>query len=162
MFERMDERSFINSEEFTKYRKFAFRDDMMKLSVGVILGNSFNKVVQGLSEYMIMPVVSCMVSKTGEGWRNIVLEPFGGVRLELGKLIGVFVDFLVVSIILYVAYIKIGGLIVNKEVPKTPEKQCPHCFSRIHAEAKKCPMCTGDIIVKKRRAGDKDKGTKGP
>lgn len=159
MIEKMDERNFINSEEFKKYKKFAFRDDMIKLSVGVILANSFNKVIQGISDYLIMPVVSYTVSRTGSEWRNIQFAPLNGLNLEIGRLAGVFVDFLVVSIILYVTYIKVGEFILTDS--KTPEKQCPHCFSKIHAEAKKCPMCTGGIVVKKRRLGIQDKRAEG-
>lgn len=163
MFERMDERRFINSEEFKKYRKFAFRDDMMKLSVGMILANSFNKVVQGISDFLIMPLVSYAVSKTGDEWRNMNLEPARGLKLEIGRLAGVFMDFIMVSIILYLIYIKIGGLLfVKGEEARIPEKECPNCFSKIHAQAKRCPMCTGGVIVKKRGVGGKDKGTKSP
>jgi large conductance mechanosensitive channel len=155
MIEIMDERSFVNSAEFKKYRKFAFRDDMMKLSAGVILANSFNKVVQGTSDYLIMPVASYAISKTGSEWRSVGFEPLDGLRFEVGRIAGVFVDFLAVSIILYLVYIKlIVGVIFKEEVQKVPEKQCPHCFSKIHAEAKKCPMCTGGIVVKKRRIGN--------
>jgi len=163
MRERMDERNFINSEEFKKYRKFAFKDDMIKLSAGVILANSFNKVVQGVSDYFIMPVTSYALSSTGSEWRSIELRPLSGLRLEVGKLAGVFVDFLAVSIILYIIYIKLIGRLVPGEgsCSKVPEKQCPHCFGKIHAEAKKCPMCTGDIVVKKRRSRIENKGAKG-
>lgn len=151
----MDERNFLNYDEFKKYRKFAFRDDMLKLSVGVMLGNSFNKVIQGISDYLIMPLASLTLSKTNGSWRNAKFTPVEGLDFEIGNLAGVFVDFFVVSIMLYVIYIKLIGRLVQ---PNTPEKQCPHCFSKIHPEAKKCPMCTGVIIVKKRRVGSKDKG----
>lgn len=162
MFGRVDERNFINSEEFKRYRNFAFKNDVIKLSAGVILGGSFNKVVQGISDYLIMPIASFAISKTGNEWRNVGLEPLSGLRFELGRLAGVFVDFLVVSFILYLIYVKLMGTFEDspKEPVKPPQKQCPHCLNQIHEEAKRCPMCTGSVIVKKRGTGIKDKGTK--
>jgi large conductance mechanosensitive channel len=166
MFGIVDERSFINSAEFKKYKDFAFKNDVLKLSVGVILGSSFNKVVQGISDCLIMPVVSFMISKTSGGWRDIEFVPINGLKFEVGKLSGVFVDFFVVSLVLYILYIKVVEKLSKKdsikppEQTKIPQKQCPHCLNQVHAEATKCYMCTGSLIVKKRRAGVKDKGTK--
>ena len=158
---KMDERSFLKSDEFKKYRKFAFRDDMLKFSVGVMLGNSFNKVIQGMSDYLVMPVATYMISSAGSGWREIKFTPVRGLDMEIGRLAGVFVDFTVVSIILYLIYIKLIGRLVLEDRPKIQEKACPHCFSSIHPQATKCPMCTGGIVVKERRTRGKDKGTKG-
>lgn len=168
MFGKVDERSFINSNEFKKYKDFAFKNDVMKLSVGVILGGSFNKVVQGISDFLIMPIVSFTISKTGKTWRDIEIIPLNGLKFEVGRLAGVFVDFLVVSLVLYLFYVKLVGRLVDTEPvgsteqTKLPQKQCPHCLSQVHAEAKKCHMCTGSLIVKKRRVGDKNKGAKSP
>ena len=157
-----DERGFLRSEEFKKYRKFAFRDDMLKFSVGVMLGNSFNKVIQGVSDHVIMPIASYAVSNAGSGWREFEFSPVNGLRMEIGKMTGIFVDFLVVSIILYLFYIKlVGRLVFTENEHRPPQKNCPECMGLIHAEAKRCPMCTGVLVVKKRRAGNKNKGTKG-
>ncbi len=153
-------KSLIGEKELREYRNFAFKDDMLKLSVGIILGNSFNKVVHGISDYLVMPIFTFLVSKTGDGWRNWTFTPVKGLNFELGHLFGVFFDFLLISMLLYVFYIKLIGQIVNREVPSL--KNCPHCCGRINAAARKCPLCTGDMIVegdpivKTRRTRSKD------
>jgi large conductance mechanosensitive channel len=153
------ERAFINSSDLEGYKKFAFKDDMLKLSVCFIIGNSFNKVVCGISDYLIMPITTYLVSSTGTHWREMTVTPLSGMSIELGRLAGVFVDFFMVSIILYMIYIKLLGRLVRRN-SEPVQKRCPNCMSMIHAEAKRCPMCTGRLIVEKRRAGSKDKGTK--
>lgn len=154
------EKSFLNASDLSEYKKFAFKDDMLKLSVCFILGNSFNKVVCGISDYLVMPVTTYLISSTGTGWRELVLTPVHGVDIEAGRLAGVFVDFFMVSTILYLVYIKLGGFLRIGPVSAPPQKRCVHCMGMVHAEAKRCPMCTGVLVVEKRRARGKDKGTK--
>ena len=43
-------KSMIGERELKEYKNFAFKDDMLKLAVGIMLGNSFNKVVYGISD----------------------------------------------------------------------------------------------------------------
>lgn len=153
-------KGFLNASDLSEYKKFAFKDDMFKLSVCFVLGNSFNKVVCGISDYLVMPVVTCLISSTGTGWRELRLTPVRGLDIEVGRLAGVFVDFLMVSIILYLVYIKLGGFLRVGNSAGPPQKRCAYCMGMVHAEARRCPMCTGVLIVEKRRTRGKDKGTK--
>lgn len=152
-------RSLIGEKEWKEYKNFAFKDDMLKLTVGIVLGNSFNKVVYGTSDYLIMPIFTFLVSKTNTGWREWSLTPVNGLRFEIGHLIGTFVDFIFISFVLYLFYIKLVGKVVKKD-PIKPTKICSYCFNSINAEAKKCPLCTGDLIVETRRTRTKNKRTK--
>ena len=105
-----------------------------------------------------MPVFTFLWSKTGEGWRDWTLSPIKGLDFKIGNLFGVFVDFILISILLYLLYIKLVSRIVGREAPNL--KECPHCCGRINPAAKKCPFCTGDIIVETRGVGSKNTGTK--
>ena len=75
-------KSLIGEKEFRNYKNFAFREDMFKLTVGVILANSFNKVIYGFSDYLVMPFFKFLLSKTGEGWRSWKFSPLVGLDLE--------------------------------------------------------------------------------
>ena len=152
----MEERGLIGKKEIQEYKNFAFREDMLKLAVGVVLGNSFNKVVYGISDYHVMPVLTFLVSQTGDEWRRWEFSPFLGLKFEFGRMIGTFVDFLLMSFFLYLFYVKFASRIIGAEGPK--RKQCPLCNESIRIEAVKCPFCTGDLIVKTRRAGRKNTG----
>lgn len=140
----MEHKTFISEKEIKKYKEFAFKDDMLKLSIGFILGNSFNSVVSGISDYLIMPVIKFILSETGEEWRKWKFAPIQGLEFELGKLAGVFVDFLLVSIILYIIYVKIISNIINKDKPEFI-KECPNCFSKVDYRSKKCKYCTSKL-----------------
>lgn len=142
----MEEKDFLGGKNIKEYRDFAFREDMMKLAVGVILGTSFNKVVNGLSDYLLMPIFKFLVSKTGDGWRNWTFIPLSGLEFEVGRMIGVLVDFLLISFILYLVCKKGLGRLERKEDP-TKFKKCEYCRKEMDIEAKKCPYCTSDVTL---------------
>lgn len=145
----MKNKSLIVEKQLKDYKNFAFKDDMFKLVIGIILGNSFNKVIYGLSDYLLMPIFTFLISKTGQQWREWKFTPIFGLTFELGHLLGTFLDFFLISLILYIFYIKFIQKIMKCE--NTILKQCEFCFSNINNKAIKCPMCTGDLGVKKRR-----------
>lgn len=154
------QRSLIGEKELKEYRNFALRDDMLKLAIGVMLGNSFNKVVYGFSDYLVMPVFKFICSKTGEGWRSWSVSPVEGLNFELGRLLGTMTDFVLISVLLYVVYSKMLNRVLREDRGVVEKKQCPLCYSMINQKATKCPVCTGDLNVKPRRSRTKDKGTK--
>ena len=144
-FELDQNRSFIGEKEITKYKEFALKQDMMSMSIAFILGASFNKVVSGISDFILMPVINFIISKTGDSWRQLYFEPLLGLKFEIGKFLGVLVDFFLASIVLYLIYSKIISNIFNYNKDKIILKQCPLCKSDINQLAIKCPRCTGDL-----------------
>lgn len=138
-------RSIIGEKEFEKYKKFALREDMLNLAVGVILGNSFNKVVYGFSDYIIMPILRFFSSKTGESWRVWKFSPIEGLEFEIGSLVGTLTDFLLISILLYIFYTKFFQPIIKEQNKEITTKKCKYCYSTININAIKCPHCTGDL-----------------
>jgi large conductance mechanosensitive channel len=150
-------RSLLGEKELKEYRNFAFKDDMFKLAVGVVLGNSFNKVVYGISDYIVMPIFTFLASHTGKEWRQWNISPMKDLNFEIGKMFGLFVDFILISFILYLIYVKLLSKIAVATQPKI--KPCPKCCGTIPACATKCPLCTGDLIVKARRTRRKNKRT---
>lgn len=97
----------VIKNEIKEFKKFAFKGDMIKISIGIILGNSFNEVVKSISDNIIMPIVNFIISKTGNNWRNWDLEIIGGLNLEIGKFLGSSIDFLLTALFLYLIYMKI-------------------------------------------------------
>jgi large conductance mechanosensitive channel len=140
------EKAFIGEKEIKKYKEFAFKDDMLKLAIGFIIGNSFNNVVNGISDYLIMPIIKFVVIETGEEWRKWKFSPLQGLEFEFGKLAGVFVDFLLVSLILYIVYVKVINNLINRNKSELV-KECSYCFSKIDCRSTKCKYCTSKLKV---------------
>lgn len=141
-----DSKTFISQKEIKKYKEFAFKEDMIKMSIAFILGASFNKVVSGISDCIVMPVLNFIIMQTGDSWRKWNVEPIVGLKIEIGQFLGVMVDFLLISTILYLFYAKFITKITNSNNLKQT-KNCPYCFSQINANAIKCPNCTEKLSV---------------
>jgi large conductance mechanosensitive channel len=138
----------VGKEEYDRFKKFAFKGDMMKMAIAFILGAAFNKVVKGLTDFIIMPLLNFAISHADSDWRTYKLEPVDGLALELGQAAGAFVDFLLIAILLYILYAKFLNPLFAEEEKKALEikcketKPCLYCQMDIHWQAERCPECT--------------------
>lgn len=89
-------------KEIEEYKKFAFKNNMISIAIAFIIASSFNDVVQSISNNILMPIINYIISQTGEDWRTLKFSPVNGMDLEIGKFLGVFVDFILISTILYI------------------------------------------------------------
>ena len=127
------------------FKKFAFKGNVVDLAVAVIIGGAFGKIVSGLVDFLIMPLVS-VVMPSGN-WKELkwVLrdapKPEDVVAVKYGALAGSVLDFLVVALVLFIFVSKIMG----KKEPPPSTKECPLCLSDVPIKAKKCKACTSDL-----------------
>lgn len=105
-YELLEKENKIIKNEIKEFKKFAFKGDMIKISIGIILGNSFNEVVKSISDNIIMPIVNFIITKTGN-WRNWDFEIVDGLNLEIGRFLGNSIEFLLTAMLLYLFYMKL-------------------------------------------------------
>lgn len=146
---RSEIEGIVGKEELDEFKKFAFKGNMMQMAIAFMLGASFKKVIGGLSEFIIMPMVNYAIGQTGTEWRETTYSPVESVVFEIGRFGAVFVDFILMSIILYVMWKKMIQPIFKDE--KKTEIicieviKCPKCLQTIDYRTKRCPHCTSWI-----------------
>lgn len=132
------------------FRDFAFKGNVVDLAIGVIIGTAFGKIVTAIVNDVIMPLVS-LILPSGE-WRQAAVTlrerdpvgPEGDVRLLLGDLASVVVDFLIVGFVLFLAVRGLSKL--KKPDPKEPaNRDCPACLEKVAYRAKRCKFCTSEL-----------------
>lgn len=136
----------ISEKEINNFTKFAFKGKMGEMAIAFILGAYFQKAVEGISNYLLMPIIHYAIMTTGGDWRTFVWTPIIGLTFELGKFSGVFFDFFLSSIILYIIYQKILIGVFQNQVAIT--KTCTNCFAQIDQRALRCNFCTSWIEKK--------------
>ena len=112
-------------ENLKEYKEFAFKSRIIDMAIAFILGTSFGKAVSSLSDNVLMPFLTWVLNFTtnnGTSWRELAWTPTHGLTFEMGKFFGTTVDFLVISICLFIIW-KIahgGSPYVDPSAPPPP------------------------------------------
>ncbi len=134
-----------------EFKEFAMKGNMIDMSIGVVIGAAFGKIVTGLTECIITPLIALIIStlfhaeSTDQLFSSIIIGPF-----PVGQLISTIIDFLITAIVLFLIVKAINRLQTlghheAEEEAAPTTKVCPYCKSEIAIDAVKCPHCTSEI-----------------
>ena len=113
-----------------EFKEFAVKGNMMDMAIGIIIGAAFNKVIDVLVKQVIMPPLSLMTD--GMNFedkkyvlRDAVVNAQGDtttqeVAMEYGTLFGVFLDFIIVGITVFLVVKAMNRL--RKKAQDTSDK----------------------------------------
>src|SRR5437016_4695601 len=92
-------------------KNFAFKGNVIDLAVGVIIGAAFGKIIDSLVIHIIMPIVSILLpGKQGYlGWKWVI----DGKEVPYGLFLGEVVNFLIVSLALFLFIVKFLGWVTK-------------------------------------------------
>ncbi|MCA1829068.1 MAG: large conductance mechanosensitive channel protein MscL [Myxococcales bacterium] len=117
------------------FRAFLLKQNAFALAIGVIIGAAMGRVVSGLVDDVLMPIVGLVMP--GGDWRNAQLTLSGANAIKYGDLIGRLLDFVIVAAVVY-ALIK---AFLEKEAPAPATRTCPECLEAIPIGARRCRAC---------------------
>jgi large conductance mechanosensitive channel len=120
-----------------EFKIFAVKGNVIDLAVAVVIGAAFTKIVAALVSEVVMPLVG-KVLPTGD-WINYTVS---GIRV--GVVFGSILDFLIVSLILFVVVVKLMGAMRRRleEPAAVTTKKCAECLEEIPLAARRCRACT--------------------
>ena len=122
-----------------EFKAFITKGDVVSLAVAVVVGAAFGKIVTAMVSGLIMPLVS-YVMPTGD-WQAWELG-----RLKIGSVLGATVDFLIISLVVFLVLVKgLGRFLKKDEPPPAPSKQCPYCLEAVAPLATRCKFCTSTL-----------------
>ncbi len=122
-----------------EFREFLLKQNVVALAIGVVIGGAFGKVVSGVVDDLIMPVVGILLP--GGDWRSAQLVLAGQNAIKYGDLFGRIVDFVIVAAVVFA--VTKALLERSKPAPAPPPatKACPECLETLPAAARKCRAC---------------------
>jgi len=93
------------------FKAFLLKHGVIGLAVGVIIGGAVGKLVNSIVADLVMPLVGAL-SPSGD-WRQIKMG-YGSLQFGVGNFAGNFLDFLIVSFVVF--------LIVKTIIKEDPKK----------------------------------------
>lgn len=117
-----------------EFKEFAVKGNMMDIAIGVIIGASFNKVVDVLVKQILMPPLSLLTNGINFENKKIILRKemieddvtkVQEVAIGYGSLFEVTLDFLIVGLTIFLV-VKFINVLKNKaEDPKDVTLKTP-------------------------------------
>lgn len=106
-----------------EFKAFIMRGNVLDLAVGVVMGAAFTAIVTALVEHVITPII---VAITGNADVSALTIKLGATQIEYGYFLQAIIDFLLISLILFLA-IKLINKLMRKqdEVEPVPEPESP-------------------------------------
>jgi large conductance mechanosensitive channel len=118
-----------------EFKDFLLKQNALALAVGVIIGAAIGKVVAGIVDDVLMPIIGLLLP--GGDWRSAQLVLSQGNAIKYGDLMGRIIDFTIVAFVVFV----ITKAILPKPEAPPPTRTCPECLESVPAHAKRCRAC---------------------
>ena len=89
------------------FKKFALKGNIFNLAIGVVIGGAFNKIVSSLVNDIIMPIIGFLTGGINFAEYKITLvdatKNTSAITLNIGLFIQNIVDFLIISLSIFIA-----------------------------------------------------------
>lgn len=99
-----------------EFKDFAMKGNIVDLAVAVIIGGAFGKIVTGLTDSIIMPVIALLM---GKGGMSDVTFSIGSTIFPVGIFLQAVIDFILIAIVLFLM-IKAMNSMKKKEEAAAP------------------------------------------
>jgi large conductance mechanosensitive channel len=113
-----------------EFREFALKGNVVDLAIGVIIGAAFGKIVSGLVDLIIMPVIGLLTGGVDFADMKYVLKPgdvaagVPEVAVQYGAFINTIVQFAIIAWVLFLIVKAINTLKKKEEAaPAAPARQ---------------------------------------
>ena len=108
-----------------QFKHFTFKGNVVDLSLGVIIGGAFGKIVDSFVKHIVMPTISVFLPSEQSylGWKIVVHSK----EIPYGLFISEVVNFLLVSFFLFIFIFKFLGWVMHS---KNEEAKAPPALSK--------------------------------
>lgn len=95
-----------------EFKAFIMRGNVVELAVGLVMGAAFTSIVNALVEHIITPVI---VAVTGNANVEELVFQFGSAQIGYGFFLQAVIDFLLISLVLFLMIKLINRLAQKKD-----------------------------------------------
>ena len=139
----------------SEFKQFAVKGNVIDLSVGLVVGAAFGKIVTSFTNDILMPPIGLAIGEVDFSSLFINLskthyptmaaaKAAGAPTLNIGVFINTIIDFLIIAFAVFLLVKSLNRLVGEKPGPPAT-KECPYCLSAIALGATRCPHCTSEL-----------------
>ena len=135
---------------FEEFKKFIMRGNVLDMSVGVIVGGAFTGVVNGLSNYILKPLINALLwfifGNETEGLEGVItvlirvetdgaLDLTNSIYIDWGAFISAIINFLLIAIVLFSIVKVMNNLAdMSEQMRNNPEWNKRKAIAKIRLE----------------------------
>lgn len=111
---------------FKEFKAFAVKGNVIDMAVGVVIGGAFGKIVTSFVNDLIMPALSVLTGKVNLSALAVTVAGSGeeAISINYGLFLQNIVDFLIISLCVFIA-IKMINKLKRKEEAAPPPPPVP-------------------------------------
>ncbi len=102
---RINQKS-IKMKIIKEFKEFALRGNMIEMAVGIVIGASFNSVVDALVKNILLPPLSLLSEGVNFQQKKIILrnpsKKLSEVSIDYGFFLNTLIDFIVVGFTIFI------------------------------------------------------------
>ena len=136
-----------------EFKEFALKGSVIDLSVGVVIGAAFGKIVSTFVDDILMPPLALLTG--GGDFANAFLtlkgahyptlaqaKAAGAITLNYGLFFNAVIDFTIIAFAIFLFVKRVNAWQRKPAEQETPSmRDCPECLSAIPIAARKCKYC---------------------
>lgn len=125
---------------WSEFKAFLLKENVIALAIAVVIGAALGKVVTGVVDDFIMPIVGAVTP--GGDWQTATWD-VGPMKFGIGNFVSVLINFIIIAFVVW----RISKMFIKPAAaaaaPAT--KECPFCKMNIDAGATRCAHCTSQL-----------------
>jgi large conductance mechanosensitive channel len=127
------------------FKKFLFRGNVVDLAVAVVVGTAFGAVVKAVVADILTPIIALIFGKPSFEHLSFTIN---GSHFLYGDLLNNVITFVSVAAAVFFFVVAPVNQLMARRAKEDPDtKECPECTSAIPIKARRCPMCTSELVA---------------
>jgi large conductance mechanosensitive channel len=141
-----------------EFREFAMRGSMLDMTVGIIVGAAFGRVVSSFVSDILMPPIGLFsghsdfsnkfINLSGHAYATLAeAKAAGAATINYGVFLNVVSDFLIVAFAVFMLIRQVNRLKSEQKAPVASLRECQFCLSAVPIKATRCPHRTSALTA---------------
>jgi large conductance mechanosensitive channel len=127
------------------FKKFLLRGNVVDLAVAVVVGTAFAALVKALVADILTPIIAMIFGQHNFEDLSFTIN---GSRFLYGDLLNNLITFVsVAAAVFFFVVLPVNTLMARRAKEDPDTKECPECTSAIPLKARRCPLCTSELVA---------------